>query len=458
MIVDAETVKEVDGRILGKLINKRAEDTARLIKLKDYYLGKHDVLYRRPKGKGLPNNKTVCNHAKYIVDMTQGYLLGAPIAYSAADGIDIEPLKNAYFESEIQNTDSRIVRDMSIYGHSYELVYANEDSKPKSAVLEPRQAFIVYDDTVEQRKLFGVHYYTITDIDGLEVGKVANVYTENEVIKYRSTGGGSVYEEIERTAHSFGRVPMIEYINNEDKQGDFEQLIGLIDAYNTLMSDRVNYKEQFVDAILFLKNVEVDSEKAKELLTEKIMMSFTPDAEAKYLQKVLNETDVEILRNNIKDDLHKFSLTPDLTDENFGNNLSGVAIRYKLLGFEQHVKNKERFLVLGLKERFDLYVHYLSLLSRMSVVSSGDVDFVFNRNLPENNLELAQTINYLRGLVSDETLLEQLDFVSDSAEEMELVEKQEESRVEREIKREELYRKSTGADYTALEDLTDEKR
>lgn len=37
MIVDAETVKEVDGRILGKLINKRAEDTARLIKLKDYY-------------------------------------------------------------------------------------------------------------------------------------------------------------------------------------------------------------------------------------------------------------------------------------------------------------------------------------------------------------------------------------------------------------------------------------
>lgn len=361
-------------------------------------------------------------------------------------------------ESEIQNTDSRIVRDMSIYGHSYELVYANENSKPKSAVLEPRQAFIVYDDTVERRKLFGVHYYTITDIDGREAGKAANVYTESEVIKYRSTSGGSVYEEAERAAHSFGRVPMIEYINNEDKQGDFEQLIGLIDAYNTLMSDRVNDKEQFVDAILFLKNIEVDSEKAKELLTEKIMMSFTPDAEAKYLQKVLNETDVEILRNNIKDDIHKFSLTPDLTDVNFGNNLSGVAIRYKLLGFEQHVKNKERFLVLGLKERFDLYVHYLSLLSRMNVVNSGDVDFIFNRNLPENNLELAQTINYLRGLVSDETLLEQLEFVSDSAEEMELVEKQEESRVEREIKREELYRKSSGVDNTTFGDLTNEQR
>ena len=57
MIVDAETVKEVDGRILGKLINKRAEDTARLIKLKDYYLGKHDVLYRDLKAKACRTTK-----------------------------------------------------------------------------------------------------------------------------------------------------------------------------------------------------------------------------------------------------------------------------------------------------------------------------------------------------------------------------------------------------------------
>lgn len=36
-----------------------------------------------------------------------------------------------------------------------------------------------------------------------------------------------------------------------EAQGDFEQVVSIIDAYNIVMSDRVNDKEQFVDAILF---------------------------------------------------------------------------------------------------------------------------------------------------------------------------------------------------------------
>ncbi|MCA9765426.1 MAG: phage portal protein [Carnobacterium sp.] len=37
----------------------------------------------------------------------------------------------------------------------------------------------------------------------------------------------------------FGGVQVIEYRNNEEKQGDFEQAIFLIDAYNALQSDRM---------------------------------------------------------------------------------------------------------------------------------------------------------------------------------------------------------------------------
>lgn len=53
--------------------------------------------------------------------------------------------------------------------------------------------------------------------------------------------------------HYFGAVPVTEFWNNEEQQGDFEQQISLIDAYNVLMSDRVNDKEQLVDAILKIK-------------------------------------------------------------------------------------------------------------------------------------------------------------------------------------------------------------
>ena len=50
-------------------------------------------------------------------------------------------------------------------------------------------------------------------------------------------------------------VCFTEYLtfNDGQRQGDFEQVISLIDAYNTLQSDRVNDKEQFVDSLMYIK-------------------------------------------------------------------------------------------------------------------------------------------------------------------------------------------------------------
>lgn len=218
-------------------------------------------------------------------------------------------------------------------------------------------------------------------------------------------------------------MPILEYQNNEDKQGDFEQLIPLIDAYNLLQSDRVNDKEQFVDAFLFLSGIDIDSEQAKKLREERILMGYE-GAAAQYLSKVLTEADIKVLRDDIKNDIHRFSMVPDLSDESFGNNLSGVAIKYKLMGFEQHIKNKERYFAKTLRKRFELYNAFLAIKGSMETVPTHRVDIVFTYNLPANELELSQMINNLKGTVSNETLLERLPFISDAKEEAELVKKE----------------------------------
>ena len=135
-------------------------------------------------------------------------------------------------------------------------------------------------------------------------------------------------------------------------------------------------------------------------------------------------SDIEVLRNNLKDDIHRFSLVPDLTDESFGNNLSGVAIKYKLLGFEQSVKNKERQITKGLKSRLGLYINFLSLKGAMATVPIHRIDVVFTRNLPANELEISQMVNNLTKVVSNETLLGEIPFVSDAKEEAEIVKRE----------------------------------
>lgn len=221
---------------------------------------------------------------------------------------------------------------------------------------------------------------------------------------------------------------MIEYRNNPEMLGDFEAVISLIDAYNLLQSDRINDKEQLVDAILCLYGMDFDSEQAELLKDSRMLANIPLDGKVEYLVKTLQEGDVDILRQNIEKDIHKISMTPNMSDENFVGNSSGVAIKYKLLAFEQNIKNKERYMEKGLMERFKLYNSFLMSKSQMQEVPIEEVDAIFKRNLPSNDYEISQMINNLSDLVDSETLLAQLSFIKDAKEIVELKKQEDESK------------------------------
>lgn len=418
MIIDEEILKEgITDKILAKLIARHALTQERYRKLGDYYLGNHAIISRRRASDTAANNRIVCNHAKYVVDVAKSYLVGNPVSYSCSDGFDIEAVKNSYIMQDMPSIDAELEKTMSIYGTAYELVYADGSSQPRSAVLPPQNTFVVYGAGVGEMPLLGVHYYKKRDIDDNVTGVCAVVCDNSSIFTYENDADSFEHMRLTSTQrHYFGKLPLIEYRNNEERQGDFEQLIPLIDAYNLLESDRVNDKEQFVESFLFLTGIDLDSEQAKKLREEKILMGYE-GADAKYLSKVMSESDIEVLREAIKSDIHRFSMVPDLTDRTFGSNLSGVAIKYKLMGFEQHVRNKERYFAKALKQRFELYVSFLALKGAMEYVPIHRVDVIFTRNMPVNELEVSQMIKNLSGIATSETLLGQLSFVGDAKEE-----------------------------------------
>ena len=70
--------------ILEYCIKQHQGTLARLNKLSDYYDGKQDISNRTFGNPNIPNHKIVANHAKYIVDIATGFLVGNPIAYSGS--------------------------------------------------------------------------------------------------------------------------------------------------------------------------------------------------------------------------------------------------------------------------------------------------------------------------------------------------------------------------------------
>lgn len=416
---------KITNQVLNEVIeyNERYKERYRM--LADYYIGKQAIMSRTKEDR-LKNNKVMINHAKYITDTNVGYLLGNPVDYQVSNGYDIQPLLDAYKKQTINDLDSEIAKDVSIFGLQYEYVYANEQAEPKSCEIDNQNAIIVYDDTVEHNKLFGLIYRPIFKGETFKYWEI--IYCDDKVVRTYKSYSKSLNQVGKDQAHKFGKVPMIQYKNNPELLGDFEPVITLIDAYNLLQSDRVNDKEQLVDAILCMYGMDFDEEQAEMLKASRMLANIPVDGRVEYLVKTLQEGDVDVLRKNLENDIHKISMVPNMSDENFVGNSSGVAIRYKLLAFEQNVKNKERYMEKGLMERFELYNNYLVAISKMSEVPVEEVDAVFTRNLPSNDYEVSQMINNLADFVDSETLISQLSFIKDASEIVEAKKKEDEAK------------------------------
>jgi len=429
----------LDKAEIKKLIQKHESfNLPKLVKNKKYYMAKHNIENKTREGSA-PNIKIVCNHAKDISDTASGYFMGNPITYNntTKNEADIEPLLLAFDEAGVDDVDSDNALDMSIYGVAYEYVYAKENETVLAAkTLEPESTFIVYDDTIEQRRLFAVYYYLRKDDITEESVYIASVLTEN--LKYvlnienKKTSMQEVAEQPEE--HHMGMIPVIEYRNNKDCIGDFEQQISLIDAYNILMSDRINDKEQFIDALLILYGAQLgddeeEAAKAAKILRREKLLELPVEARAEYLVQSLDESGVEVLRKAIKEDIYTFSHVPNLTDENFVGNSSGVAMEYKLLGLEMITKIKTRHYKKGLRRRIQLFCHYLGLTALET--ESKSIIPAFSRALPKNLLELSQMAGNLKGTVSQRTLLSQIPFIEDPDKEIKAVTQESEEAVRR---------------------------
>lgn len=440
IVKDREYINE-DGSIPIKLLVNCIEQhnamLSRYKRLSNYYDGIHKILNRTLSNDMLPNNKIVANHAEYITDMATGYVFGCPVSYS---GEGAEELNNVFTEIDEDSHNNELALDLSVLGVGYEIVYMSDDEVPypELATLNPFNTFLVVDDTVKQKPIFAVTYTEKEDITGAKLGYDVTVYTESKEIRYFFNDLNSISpEEKEIKDHYFNGIPIIEYKNNKKLKGDFEGVISLIDAYNLLQSDRVNDKEQLVDALLVINGSSLGDTEDEQMETAKFIkemriLELEEGADAKWLVKNLNETEVEVLKKALKDDIHEFSKVPCLTDENFVGNASGVAMKYKLLGFEQLGKTKERYFKQGLRQRLKLMSNIEKF--RAKKFDSSKIDITMNRSLPVDDELAARIAQETEGFISWETRVKRFDGEIDIEEERKRLEEENKKKVEEQQK------------------------
>ncbi|MBQ1511653.1 MAG: phage portal protein, partial [Selenomonadaceae bacterium] len=69
--------------IASLLFRHENEFMGRVMRLKRYYAGGHDILHKAARANNAPNNMIVANYCEYITSMNTGFFMGQPVTYSS---------------------------------------------------------------------------------------------------------------------------------------------------------------------------------------------------------------------------------------------------------------------------------------------------------------------------------------------------------------------------------------
>lgn len=417
---------ELTTKRLTKIIRYHREQILPELKFnRGYYDGTgQQIMMRVYEDASKPNNKIVKNYCKTIVENFRGYIAGLPVTYSPTDSEeDIDTLIDVLKANDYQNSDSEWLKNALIYGYAPQLCYINEKQEKRFKNISPEQVIPIYAADLDEELLYVIYYYQIVDwdSDSWEKKYSVNVYDGQSISHFVSDGAfNKLVPSGEVELHYFDEVPFSIFYLTDDGESIFKCIIGLQDAYNKMLSDSVNDWESFVDAYLVLTNITADAEDIA-MMKENRVLILDDDATAAYLTKPTSDTKVDRLLEEINTAIHTIANSPDFSSEEFGSGVSsGIALQFKLVGFNNIAANIESQFRKAIQQRIKLLNNVFTLVD----MESFDIDITFTHNLPQNIQDVADTINKLRGLVSDETLIAQLPFINDVQAEVEKLEGQ----------------------------------
>lgn len=399
-VPDAEAL----GAAVGEFLRTVRPERQRLY---DYYRGEQSV----DKGetvRGRPNNRLRAPFPRYITEVHTGYFLGISptLAYSdAAAGAHYAALSRTL---SLPHLYFDIGRDMSICGVGFALVWA-ERSGVRVCRCDPCDCFAIRSGDAGSPLLAAVRLFA--GEGSLTRGVL---YTPELLVPFTWNGSGVTLDAAEKNL--LGVIPLMPFYNNCQGCGDFEMVTGLVDAYNVLLSGAMDDMQSVANAFLALYGMQGTTQKDIEQANRTRILALSEGGRAEFVVKNLNHEALGQLEINLRRSILQLSMTPDLCDEHFAGNSSGVALQYKLWGIEQVRAAKERTFTDGMGTLLAALTAGERLLGCGVDLRGGEMTFY--KNLPQDYAALVNTLLSLSPLLSKRTILENLPWVADVQEEL----------------------------------------
>lgn len=396
-------------------------------KIYDYCVTGKSEAYKDYKHNPKRSNlKVRTNFIKKFIKEEVSYLLSnKPTYISKSDNSKEIEFVNFKLSHWDKNHDKMLLRDMLSYGSIFELYYASKLGKEllfNSKIVSPRDGYLLTDD-FGRAKIF-LRFFK----KKFDTKQYIDIYTSDFIYHVDD----SFAEVSEPTENIFGEVPVkVGYVSSYKEHDTlFNELKDLQDAYETNLSDIVNEISDYRLAYLILfgcdinyKTKDKDGKTQLDYMKEKgIINASEKDVIIKFLTKDINDTFVQNTLDVLKKNIYEISNHID-TNEKLQSNTSGSALRNRLIGLEQRVRDSEG----SMKNIIQGRMYFLfKLFNKIESVDYDyrDISVKFTLNIPQDDLLMAQTLSQF-GIgenISLKTALAQLSFINNPDQEIKLIE------------------------------------
>ena len=417
---------------LSRIFPVHMENVSDIHYLDRYHRGEHhNILHRTKDIRPEVNNKVVINYAGSATRDIVAYFLGKSIQYVPKDAVNRESTKvlNDALASENKNrVDMEIANWLSICGIGYRGVYTDKDKRNgygfNMISHSPLNTAVVHSANPTKGAAYAFTYYAVPSDTAspatinVETKYVFTVWTKAKRYEVTIDGGiesisgessgisidfNSKSVRVKTTEYSFGGyLPIIEYVNNQWRMGDWESSIPLMDAIDLSASDALNEIEQYVSSLMVVLGAEMTQETMDKVAELKLInITDIPegrDVTVDYLTNSLDSQSTQVLRDYLESSLRVVVGIPDRKTRSGGGSDTGDAVfmRDGWQDIDLVASYKEQFFIDGDRDSLGAVLYILNLDKELPRnISVSDVNIKFNRTKTANLMTKAQSFQIL---------------------------------------------------------------